>query len=91
MQRESEMELSKHIPPKFEVGDLVLLTNKNLNHIIDGQWVEKYNNTFGIIKNIDWKWERLEVVCFDGTRADSLFKAFELMKKNSKLVKLLFQ
>ena len=82
---------SNYIPPQYEVGDLVLLTNKNLNYSIDGRWVKKYNETLGIITGVDWKWERLNIYCADGTTCNSLFKAFILMKKNSKLVKLLFE
>ena len=86
------MEMSKYVPPKFEVGNLVLLTNKNISDYSD-TWIQGWDQTFGVVVEVDWKLERLTV--YNYNNADTVlvrpFNEFKLVNKKNKLGKLLFE
>lgn len=76
------MELSKHIPINFDVGDIVLLNSTN--------WDTNHINTLTYILEIDWRWETLTLFSFFYGEVTGAFKEVKLIKKNSNsLVKLI--
>lgn len=80
------MELSKHVPAKFEVGDVVMLSGDEPTH----KWLSEYIGKLVVVTSIDWRWETLHIKDLQGARDKCDFKHFKLIKKNSNpLVKLI--
>lgn len=82
------MELSKHIPITFEVGDIVMLSNESISDD-ENQWKDSYNNTLAIIIDVDWRFEHLKVKNCVGFISNGLFNEFKLLRKNSRLGRLI--
>lgn len=88
--RELKMELSEYIPASFEIGDIVMLSNRFIR-AKNYKWTVQYEGTLGTVVAIDWRWERLNVLTiFTDNAHEGAFDEFILVRKNSNLlVKLL--
>lgn len=76
------MDLSKYVPPNFEVGDLVQLVDNKY-------WDADHIGVFSVILEVDWRTETMYVSSPYYPRVTGLFNKFKLIGKNSRLVKLL--
>lgn len=76
------MKLYEYIPPKFEIGDLVLTSNHSF-------WIEQWKNKLSVITFVEWKKEHIYAKFEDGKISSGMFKYFKLVKKNCKLTKLI--